>query len=75
MVTLQKKPKARKCTDHRAISLIPHAAKVVASILKRRSEKKLRTYLGKINLDLEKEKELEMQLNAENNIETNLGHR
>jgi hypothetical protein len=60
MVSLKRKPKARECTDHRIISPIAHAAKVVASVIRRRSEKKLRTYLGKISLDLEKEKELEM---------------
>jgi hypothetical protein len=45
MVALKKKPKARKCTDHHTISL----------------GRKLRTYLGKISLDFEKQKELEMQ--------------
>jgi hypothetical protein len=35
------KPKARQCTDHRTISLIAHAAKVVASVIRRRSEKKI----------------------------------
>jgi hypothetical protein len=39
MVAL-KKPKARKCTDHRTISLTAHAAKVAASVI-RRSEKKI----------------------------------
>jgi hypothetical protein len=44
MVAL-KKPKARKCTDHRTISLIAHAAKVVASVI-RRSENKIEDVLG-----------------------------
>jgi hypothetical protein len=30
MVALNLKPNARKCSDHRTISLIEHAAKVVA---------------------------------------------
>jgi hypothetical protein len=34
------KPNSRKCTDHRTINLIAHAAKVVASVIRRRSEKK-----------------------------------
>jgi hypothetical protein len=37
MVALKKKPKARKCTDHGTISLTAHAAKVVASVIRRRS--------------------------------------
>jgi hypothetical protein len=61
VVTLKKKPKARKYTDHRTSSLIAHAVKVVASV-EEDLRRKLRMYLGKINLDLEKEKELEMQL-------------
>jgi hypothetical protein len=46
MVALQKKPKARKCTDHRTISLIAHAAKGVGSAIRRRSEKKIEDILG-----------------------------
>jgi hypothetical protein len=40
MVAL-KKPKARKCTHHRTISVIAHLVKVVASVIRRRSEKKI----------------------------------
>ena len=57
-----KKPQATKCSDHRTISLIAHTAKIVAKILRRRIEKKMRMYAEKISLDLEEEKELEMQL-------------
>jgi hypothetical protein len=39
MVALKKKPKARKCTDLRTVSLIAHAAKVVASVIRRRPQK------------------------------------
>jgi hypothetical protein len=46
MVEFKKKPEARKCTDHRTISLIAHAAKVVASVISRRSEKKIEDVLG-----------------------------
>jgi hypothetical protein len=52
MVALRKKPKDRKSTDHHTIILIAHAVKVVANVIRRRSEKKLRTYSGKISLDL-----------------------
>jgi hypothetical protein len=40
MVALKKKPKATKCTHHRTISFIAHAAKEVASVIRRRHEKK-----------------------------------
>jgi len=62
MIALKKKPQATKCNDHRTISLITHTAKIVTKILRRWIEKKLRKYLEKISLDLEEEKELEMQL-------------
>jgi hypothetical protein len=45
MIALKKEPKARKCTDHRTVSLIAHAAKVVESVI-RRSEKKIEDVLG-----------------------------
>jgi hypothetical protein len=45
MVALKTKPKARKCTDHRIISLIAHVAKVVAIVI-RRAEKKIEDVLG-----------------------------
>jgi hypothetical protein len=41
-----KEPEARKCTDHRTISLIAHAAKVVASVIRRRSEMEIEDILG-----------------------------
>jgi len=74
MIVLQKKPQATKCSGHRTVSLNAHTAKIVAKILRRRIQKKigdvfgerlkrkLRTYSEKISLDLEKEKELGMQL-------------
>jgi hypothetical protein len=40
MIALKKKPKATKCSDHRTISIIAHAAKIVARILRRRIERK-----------------------------------
>ena len=62
MIALKKKTQATKCSDHRTISLIAHTAKIIAKILRRRIERKLRLYLEKIRLDLEEEKELGMQL-------------
>jgi hypothetical protein len=41
MIALKKKPQATKCSDHRTISLIAHTAKIVAKILRRRTEKKI----------------------------------
>jgi hypothetical protein len=40
MIALKKKPKAIKCSDHHTISIIAHAAKIVASILRRMIERK-----------------------------------
>jgi hypothetical protein len=57
MIVLKKKPKARKCTDHRIISLTAHVAKVVASIIRRRSEKKIEDVLGEDQFGFKKGKE------------------
>jgi hypothetical protein len=46
MIALKKKPKATKCSDHRTISIIAHAAKIVARILRRRIERKTEDALG-----------------------------
>jgi hypothetical protein len=35
-IALKTKPKATKCSDHRTISIIAHAAKIVARTLRRR---------------------------------------
>jgi hypothetical protein len=62
MTALKKKPKATKCSDHHTISLITHAVKIVAGYLEEGLKERLRMRLEKISLDLEEEKELEMQL-------------
>ena len=62
MIALKKKTQATKCNDHRTTSLIAHTAKIVTKILRRRIEKIIEEVLGKISLDLEEEKELEVQL-------------
>jgi hypothetical protein len=43
---LQKQPQATKCSDHCTVSLVTHAAKVVAQVLRRRIEKKIEDVLG-----------------------------
>jgi hypothetical protein len=40
MIALKQKPKATKCSDHRTIRIITHAAKIVARTLRRRIERK-----------------------------------
>jgi hypothetical protein len=46
MIALKKKPQATKCSDHRTISLIAHTAKIVAKILRRKTEYKTEDVLG-----------------------------
>jgi hypothetical protein len=62
MIALKKKPKATHSSDHCTISLITHTAKTAVRILEEGLKRKLRTYLEKMSLDLEDEKELQMQL-------------
>jgi hypothetical protein len=42
VIEVKKKPEATKCTGHYTISLVAHTAKIVARILGRRQEGKLR---------------------------------
>jgi hypothetical protein len=44
MIALKKKPQATKCSDHRKVSLIAHTAKIVAKLLRRRIQKKIKVY-------------------------------
>jgi hypothetical protein len=46
VIALKKKPKATKCSDHRTISIIAHAAKIVARLLRRRIDRKTEDVLG-----------------------------
>jgi hypothetical protein len=46
MIALKKKPQATKCSDHCTISLIVNTAKIVAKILRRRTENKIEDVLG-----------------------------
>jgi archaellum biogenesis protein FlaJ (TadC family) len=45
MIALRKS-KAAKCSGHSTISLIMHAAKIVAKILRKRIEKKIENVFG-----------------------------
>ena len=56
---LKRKRKATKFNEHSTISLIAHAVKIVARILKGRIEKKIEDPLEKISLYLEEVKEIE----------------
>ena len=46
MTTLKKKPKDTKCSEHRTLSLITHIPKIVARILRRRTERKIEDIPG-----------------------------
>src|SRR3981081_3989932 len=46
MLPLQKKPNATECSDHRTISLISHASKILLRILNNRIETKARGFMG-----------------------------
>jgi hypothetical protein len=46
MTALQNKLKATKCSDYSTNSLIPHTAKIVARILRRKTERKIEDVLG-----------------------------
>jgi hypothetical protein len=57
-----------KWSNHYAVSLIALTAKIVTQVLRRKFEKKIQDLLvEKINLELEEAKELQCNLDAENN--------
>jgi hypothetical protein len=62
MIALKKKPQATKCSDHRTVSLIAHTAKIVANILRRRTEKKIGDVLEEDQFGFRRRKEQGMQL-------------
>ena len=45
MMPLQKKPNAVECEDHRTISLISHASKILLKVLTRRIEGKTKDFI------------------------------
>jgi uncharacterized Zn finger protein len=62
MIAINMEPKATKCSHHRTITLIVHTTKTVARILRRGFKRKIEDVLGEEQLDLEEEKEVEVQL-------------
>ena len=46
IVTLQKKPNAQRCEDHRTISLISHASKILLRVINNRLTARLEEYIG-----------------------------
>ena len=54
MVPLQKKQNATECDDHRTISLISHASKILIGILTKRVEDKVNDYMGKTQFGFRK---------------------
>ena len=61
MVPIPKKTKAVECEDHKTISLISHASKIMLKILTKRIEAMTKDFIGRNNLDLEKGVALGMQ--------------
>jgi len=57
MIALKRKPQATKYSDHCTISLITHTAKIVAKILRRRSERKIEDVLGEDHFGFRRGKE------------------
>src|SRR6476469_7659836 len=47
MIPLQKKMYAVECSDHRTISLISHASKILLKILTNRIDAKVRDFIGR----------------------------
>ena len=59
IVTLEKKPNATECADHRTIALISRASKIVLKIILRRLETRPTTLSVNHSLDSEKDEEPE----------------
>ena len=54
IVTLEKKVNATECADHRTISLISHASKIMLKVLTRRLEQKASYFIGKTQFGFRK---------------------
>ena len=54
IVTLEKKANATECADHRTISLISHASKIMLKVLTRRLEQKVSYFIGKTQFGFRK---------------------
>jgi hypothetical protein len=75
MITLKKKIKTTKCSDHHTVSLIAHTAKIVAKIIRRRIETKIEDVLEGYQFGFKTGKKLGCNRDAENNIGTNFDQR
>jgi len=56
IIALPKKANALECSDHRTLSLIPHASKIMLHILKNRLEAKAENFIGKTQFGFKKGK-------------------
>ena len=54
LLPLRKKPNAVECEEHRTISLILHAAKILLKLMMRRIEAKAKDFIGKIQFGFRK---------------------
>jgi hypothetical protein len=72
MIALKKKPKATKCNDHRTVSSRVHTAKFISKILLNR---KLKTCMEEISLDVVEKSKYRWNWDIENNIIKNSEHR
>ena len=53
-MTIQKKSNAIECTDHRTLSLIPHASKIIPKVLTKRLESKAEAYISRTQFGFRK---------------------
>ena len=51
MIPLQKKVNAVECGDHRTISLISHASKILLKVTMKRIEAKIKDFIGRNQFD------------------------
>ena len=57
MIALPKKNQAKKCSDHRTISLISHTGKIVVRILSKRLESKIEEVIEEDQFGFRKQKD------------------
>ena len=54
ILTIQKKSNAIECTDHRTLSLTPHASKIILKVLTKRLESKAEAYISRTQFGFKK---------------------
>jgi len=54
MIPIKKKPLTRECSEHRTISLITHASKIILRIILKRMERKAYRYIGESQFGFKK---------------------